>query len=78
LVSREFASGLGDTMAIETPVNGNAKGLSGATAEQAEDSKQVEDSTNRSVVGMPKGLGASRFAKKPVAYQGNFTGPIKY
>uniref|UniRef100_A0A0D2XMA4 Uncharacterized protein n=1 Tax=Fusarium oxysporum (strain Fo5176) TaxID=660025 RepID=A0A0D2XMA4_FUSOF len=78
LVSREFASGLGDTMAIETPVNGNAKGLGGATAEQAEDSKQVEDSTNRSVVGMPKGLGASRFAKKPAAYHGNFTGPIKY
>ncbi|KAM5512186.1 hypothetical protein FOXYSP1_06986 [Fusarium oxysporum f. sp. phaseoli] len=72
LVSREFASGLGDTMAIETPVDGNAKGLGGATAEQA------EDSTNRSVVGMPKGLGASRFAKKPAAYQGNFTGPIKY
>ncbi|KAI3585212.1 hypothetical protein IWW34DRAFT_829113 [Fusarium oxysporum f. sp. albedinis] len=78
LVSREFASGLGDTMAIETPVNGDAKGLGGATAEQAEDSKQVEDSTNRSVVGMPKGLGASRFAKKPAAYHGNFTGPIKY
>ncbi|KAL9568119.1 hypothetical protein ACKAV7_007947 [Fusarium commune] len=72
LVFREFASGLGDTKTIETPVNGNAMGLGGATAEQA------EDSTNRSVLGMPKGLGASRFAKKPAAYQGNFTGPVKY
>ncbi|KAF4943940.1 hypothetical protein FGADI_13021 [Fusarium gaditjirri] len=78
LVSREFASGVGDTKAIETPVNDNAKGLGGAAAERVEYSKQVEDSNNRSVLGMPKGLGASRFAKKPAAYQGNFTGPIKY
>ncbi|KAF4440631.1 hypothetical protein FACUT_3254 [Fusarium acutatum] len=77
-VSHEFASGLGDTKAIETPVNGNATGLGGATAEQEENPKQVEHSTNRPVLGMPKGLGASRFAKKPATYQGKFTGPIKY
>ncbi|KAG4264688.1 hypothetical protein FPRO04_01523 [Fusarium proliferatum] len=77
-VTHEFASGLADTNAIETPVNGNAKGLGSATIKQDENSKQVEDSTNRPVLGMPKGLGASRFAKKPAAYQGNFTGPIKY
>ncbi|KAF4494222.1 hypothetical protein FAGAP_9620 [Fusarium agapanthi] len=77
-VSHEFASGLGDTKAIETPVNGNATGLGDATAEQEENPKQVKDSTNRPVLGMPKGLGASRFAKKPATYQGKFTGPIKY
>ncbi|KAI1009803.1 hypothetical protein LB504_003275 [Fusarium proliferatum] len=77
-VTHEFASGLADTNAIETPIKGNAKGLGSATIKQDENSKQVEDSTNRPVLGMPKGLGASRFAKKPAAYQGNFTGPIKY
>ncbi|KAI1013573.1 hypothetical protein LB503_001574 [Fusarium chuoi] len=77
-VTHEFVSGLADTNAIETPINGNAKGLGSATIKQDENSKPVEDSTNRPVLGMPKGLGASRFAKKPAAYQGNFTGPIKY
>ncbi|KAF9768676.1 hypothetical protein IL306_013988 [Fusarium sp. DS 682] len=37
--------------------------------------KQTEESSNRAGLGMPKGLGASRFAKKPVAYEGKFTGP---
>ncbi|KAF5627998.1 hypothetical protein F52700_8292 [Fusarium sp. NRRL 52700] len=77
-VSHEFAPGLGDTRPIETPVNDNATGLSGSTVERAENPKQVEDSTNRPVLGVPKGLGASRFAKKPATYQGKFTGPIKY
>ncbi|KAF5691679.1 hypothetical protein FDENT_3308 [Fusarium denticulatum] len=77
-VSHEFSSGLGDTRAIEIPVNGNATSPGGATAEQEKDPKQVEDSTNRSVLGMPKGLGSSRFAKKPATFQGRFTGPIKY
>ncbi|PNP80649.1 hypothetical protein FNYG_06248 [Fusarium nygamai] len=77
-VYHEFASGLGDTKAIEIPVNGNATGLGGATAEQEKNPEQVEDSTNRPVLGMPKGLGSSRFAKKPATFQGRFTGPIKY
>ncbi|KAG5747053.1 hypothetical protein H9Q70_010276 [Fusarium xylarioides] len=76
--SHEFSSGLGDTKATKSPLNGDAAGLGGATAEQEENPKQVEDSTNRPVLGMPKGLGSSRFAKKPAAYQGKFTGPIKY
>ncbi|KAF5983889.1 hypothetical protein FBULB1_3531 [Fusarium bulbicola] len=77
-VSHEFASDLADTKAIEAPANGNATDLGDATAEQEENPKQLEDSTNRPVLGMPKGLGASRFAKKPATYQGKFTGPIKY
>ncbi|KAF5580812.1 hypothetical protein FPANT_9209 [Fusarium pseudoanthophilum] len=69
---------LGDTKAVEIPVNFNATGPDGATDQKEKNPKQVEDSTNRSVLGMPKGLGSSRFAKKPATFQGRFTGPIKY
>ncbi|KAG9503118.1 hypothetical protein J7337_005956 [Fusarium musae] len=77
-VSHDFASGLGDAKASEIPVNGNATDPGVATAEQEKNPKQVEDSTNHSVLGRPKGLGSSRFAKKPATFQGRFTGPIKY
>ncbi|KAF4341358.1 hypothetical protein FBEOM_4707 [Fusarium beomiforme] len=49
--------------------------VNSAAPRQDSSAQQTQESTNRSARGMPKGLGASRFAKKPAAYEGKFTGP---